>query len=169
MRLSKLFILLFILSAFGWTQHAVKFSVFGNGGAALTGSRRLQGTLGQPIVGRGSGEVHAVASGFWPQTGAVLSALSSLGDVPQAFRLDQNFPNPFNQSTTIVFAMPKAGLVSLRVYDLLGREAATLVNSFLDAGEYKLVWEAPLLPSGVYLYRLESGDCVQVRKLVLLK
>jgi len=89
--------------------------------------------------------------------------------VPDAYMLGQNYPNPFNPSTTIEFALPKPGFVTLKVYDLLGREVATIVADKLATGRYKYDWEAKGLASGVYLYRLEGKEFSQIRKLTLLK
>ncbi len=93
--------------------------------------------------------------------------------VPQAFSLDQNYPNPFNPSTKIQYTVGNAGLVSLKVYDLLGNEVATLVNSNQEAGSYTIPFntsEAKLnLSSGVYFYRLEAGSFVSTKKLILVK
>ncbi len=93
--------------------------------------------------------------------------------VPQAFSLDQNYPNPFNPSTKIQYTIGNPGLVSLRVYDVLGNEVATLVNSNQEAGSYTVPFytsEAKLnLSSGVYFYRLEAGSFVSTKKLILIK
>jgi hypothetical protein len=85
------------------------------------------------------------------------------------FRLDQNFPNPFNPSTTIGFQIPQSGKVSLKVYDLLGREVATLVDEELSSGIYSIPFDAQGLASGTYLYRLQTGTTVLSRKLTLIK
>jgi hypothetical protein len=77
---------------------------------------------------------------------------------PAKYALHQNYPNPFNPSTTIEFALPKASFVTLKIYDLLGNEVATLVAEKLPAGKHQRVWEASGLASGMYLYRLEAGD-----------
>jgi hypothetical protein len=90
-------------------------------------------------------------------------------DVPGHFSLEQNYPNPFNPTTTITFALPIKSFVSLRVFDALGREVATLVNDEFLAGRYSKKWDASGLPSGVYFYRLQAGSFVETRKLLLLK
>ncbi|MBU1638159.1 T9SS type A sorting domain-containing protein, partial [bacterium] len=83
--------------------------------------------------------------------------------------LHQNYPNPFNPSTTIAFTLPQAGQTSLVVYDLLGRSVVTLLDKELTAGSYHVPWDASALPSGVYFYRLTSGEFADVKKTVLLK
>ena len=91
------------------------------------------------------------------------------GLVPAAFALLQNYPNPFNPTTVISYQIASAGKVSLKVYDLLGREVATLVNELKSAGSYTATFNAINLASGVYFYRLQAGSFTQTKRLVLLK
>ena len=97
------------------------------------------------------------------------TAVTERSTQPLTFGLGQNFPNPFNPSTTIRYALPKAGLVTLRIFDLLGNEVELLVNAKQPAGEYRIEWHPRNLPSGVYLYRLQTRDFLAVKKLVLLR
>lgn len=90
-------------------------------------------------------------------------------EVPQRYELSQNYPNPFNPSTSIKFSIPKSGLVSLIVYDILGKEVATLVNKDLNSGSYEYTFDAAGFTSGVYFYRLEAGDFSEVKKMLLIK
>jgi hypothetical protein len=85
------------------------------------------------------------------------------------FALSQNYPNPFNPSTLIRYSVPSAGRVSLNVYDVLGREVATLFEGFRQPGSYTVRFDGTGLPSGVYLYRLQSGGMVETRKLVIVR
>lgn len=89
--------------------------------------------------------------------------------VPTGFRLEQNYPNPFNSSTTISFYVPKKEWVSVKIFDLLGREVETLVSDELAPGAYTSQWDASRMPSGVYFYRLQAGSFSETRKLVVLK
>jgi hypothetical protein len=86
-----------------------------------------------------------------------------------SYSLEQNYPNPFNPSTSISFSIAGGGLVTLKVYDVLGREAATLVNEELTAGSHSVKFNASELSSGIYFYTLTSGNYVSTRKMVLLK
>ena len=88
---------------------------------------------------------------------------------PNNFALFQNYPNPFNPTTNISYQLPITGNVTLKIYDMLGREIATLVNEVKEPGTYELKWNAANLPSGIYLYKLNAGNFAQTRKLVLLK
>jgi len=90
-------------------------------------------------------------------------------DMPTRFELFDNYPNPFNPSTTIAFNLPSRSLVTLKIYDLLGREVATLVSEVLDGGKYIRQWNSKNVASGVYFYRIQAGDFVQTKKLLLMK
>jgi hypothetical protein len=85
------------------------------------------------------------------------------------YKLEQNFPNPFNPTTTINYSIQKAGEVTLKVYDMLGKEAASLVNELKEAGYYSVNFNASILPSGIYFYTLTSGNFMATKKLILLK
>jgi hypothetical protein len=89
-------------------------------------------------------------------------------DLPTTFSLSQNYPNPFNPSTTIRFALPRAAYVTLKIFDVQGKEIATLVSQDLSAGYYSSFWRADVR-SGTYIYRLKAGAFVESRKMVLLK
>ena len=95
--------------------------------------------------------------------------LNGNAGIPVAYSLSQNYPNPFNPTTTIRFALPKAGDVSLVVYDILGRKVTELIHGNLTAGYHTVNFNASNLASGVYFYRIQAGDFVSVKKLMLLK
>ncbi len=85
------------------------------------------------------------------------------------YKLAQNYPNPFNPSTTIKYQIPKESFVTLKVYDAIGREVASLVNKQQSAGYYNLNFNAANLSSGIYFYRILAGDYTAVKKMLLLK
>ena len=89
--------------------------------------------------------------------------------IPKIFSLSQNYPNPFNPSTTISYQIPVPGKVTLKIYDILGREVTTLVNKEQKAGNYKVNFDASRLASGVYFYRITAGQFVSVKKMILMK
>ena len=89
--------------------------------------------------------------------------------LPVEYALGNNYPNPFNPSTTIEFTLPNSGEASLIVYNLLGQEIIKLVKGKFDAGYHKITWDASNKASGLYFYRLQAGDFIQTRKMVLLK
>ncbi len=89
--------------------------------------------------------------------------------VPSAYNLEQNYPNPFNPSTIIKYQIPEDGLVTLKVYDILGREVTTLVNEQKVSGRYEVNFNASHLASGVYIYKLQAGDYNNSKKMLLVK
>jgi hypothetical protein len=90
-------------------------------------------------------------------------------EIPNYFSLSQNYPNPFNPVTTINYELPASGFVKLVIYDILGREIKVLINEKQSIGKYKVEFDGTNFPSGVYFYRLESGDFVSTKKMVLIK
>ena len=89
--------------------------------------------------------------------------------IPDKYLLYQNYPNPFNPSTKIRFRISNSGFVSIKVYDILGREVTTLVNDEKPAGIYEVSFDASELSSGVYFYKLRTGNYIQTKKMVLLR
>jgi hypothetical protein len=90
-------------------------------------------------------------------------------ELPNVFRLEQNFPNPFNSSTAISFQIPTDSYVTLRVYDTAGRLVTLPVSGWRQAGSHEVIWEAKNLPSGIYFCRLQTGEHHAVKKMLLLK
>jgi hypothetical protein len=90
-------------------------------------------------------------------------------EAPSQFELSQNYPNPFNPTTMIAFSLPKRTFVTLKVYDAIGREVSNLVSEELGEGKYSVKWNGEGLASGVYYYRLQAGDFVTTKKLLLLQ
>jgi hypothetical protein len=89
--------------------------------------------------------------------------------LPEAFFVDQNYPNPFNPSTTLRFGLPAASQVTVKVFNMLGQEIATLFDGRKEAGVHDLQFDAAGLSSGVYLYRIEAGDAVHIQRMVLAR
>jgi len=90
-------------------------------------------------------------------------------EVPAKYSLSQNYPNPFNPATSIKFAITKAGFVSLKIYDLTGREISSLVNENLSAGTYNYAYNAANLSSGIYFYTLKADGFSETKKMMLIK
>lgn len=107
----------------------------------------------------------ARSSGFYSLTGISVAAPV----LPAGFELRQNYPNPFNPSTSISYGISRGGFVTLSVYDILGREVATLVNGYEQPGVYTVGFDASALSSGVYSYRIQAGGFSRARAMVLLK
>lgn len=102
-------------------------------------------------------------------TTATLTSVRAVSDRPKEFGLAQNYPNPFNPSTVIRFTLPDRQQVSLKVFNLLGEEMATLVDQMVGPGEHAVTFDAARLATGVYLYRLQAGTATQTRRMVLVR
>ena len=89
--------------------------------------------------------------------------------LPSDYTLEQNYPNPFNPTTNISFSLPESGNVTLKIYNLLGQEVATVVNQFLNAGRFEVTFDATDLPTGIYTYSLSVGNFNSVKKMMLIK
>jgi hypothetical protein len=152
-------------------QYAIKQSVLGNGGTIVSdNTHRLVGTVGQPGIGRVNSALNIHKAGFWYQAGNIITSIESISNfLPKEFRLEQNYPNPFNPQTTIAFALPMSSFVTLKLFDIRGREVASLVDEELQPGEHKVVFDANGLSSGVYFFRIQTVGFVMTRKLMLLK
>ncbi|MGE5498588.1 MAG: CHRD domain-containing protein, partial [Syntrophothermus sp.] len=102
-------------------------------------------------------------------TGALVSVKSTDNILPGSFELKQNYPNPFNPSTKIKFSIPEFSQVELTVFNVIGEKLATLVKKEMSAGNYEVQFDASRLPSGMYIYRLQTGRYVSERKMMLIK
>jgi len=118
----------------------------------------------------GADAVNAPITGIGYAT-APVTALEEINSVhyPEGFALKQNYPNPFNPSTTIEFSIPKAELVTLKIYNILGQEVITLVSKKLSPGNYKYTWDATGFVNGVYYYLIKAGKFHNEKKMVLIK
>jgi hypothetical protein len=150
--------------------HWYEFLYDGETGAEISGNvvtlHLVDGKRGDNDL-TANGIIEEPGGPAWADTTAV-----SVGEetgIPAVFSLSQNFPNPFNPKTAVRFQLSAASEVRLVVYDLLGREVATLVNEKRPAGSYLVTFDASSLASGTYLYRLIAGREVQIRKMVLVK
>ncbi|RMF58249.1 MAG: T9SS C-terminal target domain-containing protein [Bacteroidetes bacterium] len=142
------------------------------GGTTENAMYRLSATLGEPIAGHAVSASGMVYAGFWatarmPATTG--TAVDSAGDLPADYRLDANYPNPFNPQTTIRYGLPQTAPVRLVVYDVLGRPVRVLVDGVQQAGWHTVRFEANHLSSGVYIYRLEAPGVQRTGSMVLLR
>jgi hypothetical protein len=99
----------------------------------------------------------------------IVTSVNNNQSIPFGFTLGQNYPNPFNPVTTIKYQIPELSFVTLKVFDVLGREIATIVNEEKPIGSYEVEFNAASLPSGIYLYQLRSGNYVETKKMIILK
>ncbi len=170
-------------------QYAINKSVTGNGSSFMqNGSQVVNGTLGQTLIGINTNSTQQNHIGFWFQVNSVVTSVENEPDnLPTEFRLYQNYPNPFNPTTTIKYAIThplipsregkersdRGVLVTLKVYNILGKEVATLVNKKQSPGIYEVTFDAKSaaggLPSGVYIYQIRAGSFEQSKKLLLMR
>lgn len=123
------------------------------------------GDLGVIWVGNDAGAYKL----YFDRYNAVVGLHNNGTQIPGTYSLSQNYPNPFNPATKINFAVPVSGNVSIKLYDILGREAAEILNKEMNAGSYTIDFDASKLSSGAYFYRMESGNFVKTMKMVLVK
>ncbi|MDZ7337714.1 MAG: T9SS type A sorting domain-containing protein [candidate division KSB1 bacterium] len=156
-----------------FAQYRLPHSTISSGGGVSSGGTyRATAVIGQPGIAPASeAGTYTVRSGFLfiPSQLLPTGVQPARNELPTEFALGQNFPNPFNPTTTIPFSLKTRSYVTLRLFDSLGREVATLLQGNLDAGHHTVTVDASTLPSGVYFYRLEAGTFTALRKAALLK
>ncbi|MFC2093676.1 T9SS type A sorting domain-containing protein [Bacteroidota bacterium] len=137
-------------------------------GLPITGNGRSYSTTVTcvaPYQGLTTGRVVNCGVNVTPMTGVI----TPVSNIPEKYSLSQNNPNPFNPTTKIDYQIPKSGLVTLRIFDLLGREVATLVNEEKASGSYTIEFNGSNISSGTYFYRMESGTFIETKKMMLMK
>ncbi len=148
--------------------------------AYLTIENNLNNNLFFALINSSTGNLlYPVNNQFLIEDNTSISYLLLVGDnnyiaeyinnIPHSFILQQNYPNPFNPTTNISFSIPANTFVTLKIYDVLGREITTLVNDILSAGNYTNSFNAENLSSGIYFYKLEAGGFIQTKKMVLIR
>ncbi|MCH8034452.1 MAG: T9SS type A sorting domain-containing protein [Bacteroidetes bacterium] len=142
-------------------------------GAGIFPDSTFGGRAGYRLTGSDScfavfvGPAGVTAYGVSGCSGPVTSVEND--EIPVSYSLSQNYPNPFNPSTLIKYSVPENGFVRLSIYNLVGEEISVLVNETVDAGFYEVAFNAANLSSGTYFYRLQAGNTIQVKKMVLLR
>jgi hypothetical protein len=165
---------------FGWlSQHEdtkFKQNRSANAGIFLLASDTTEAGIGGYITQFDSlpytvsrGGISSLGSFGVGKFGHITVDVSETKVLPSVFSLNQNYPNPFNPATSISFFVPKDGHVSLKVFDILGKEIATIVDRNMESGEHHYEWNASDYASGIYFYRITAGDFVQTKKMMLLK
>jgi len=157
-------------SGTSWAQEAKLLPSDGDsldqfgGSVSISGDSAVVGAVFNDDNGRWSGSAY-LFEGFTSPIGVERERAR----IPTEFSLSQNHPNPFNPETTIEFTLPVRSDVNLIVYNLRGEEVTRLLNGTMPAGNHKVTWNPSNFPSGIYFYRLQAGDFVQTKKMVLLK
>ncbi len=152
-------------------QTTLPQSVVGNGGGEMGGSNySINGTVGQAVVGIVAGPDNIHQIGFWFPAFLPTIGVADPGAVqPHHFWLGRNYPNPFNPSTTLEYALPEASHVVMKLFDVGGRTVQTLVDEMVEAGFHRVTLNAGDLTSGVYYCRMQAADFLEVQRLVLVK
>jgi hypothetical protein len=130
---------------------------------------RQDGATTTPFIEMDELRIGTTWASVTPGSGSTAVPDQNDGLLPRELRLEQNFPNPFNPSTTIQFANPATQPVTVRIHDMLGREVATLVDETLASGTYRLQWEAATHPSGTYFCTVRAGNASSTRPMILMK
>ena len=177
MKKVKIILMVIILATFSplqqpaEAQFVVPHTVFGMGGPRLSDSSyRVIGTVGEPVIGATSSSSYISEVGFSSLARHLITSTEDSPDnLPTKYRLQQNYPNPFNPTTKMRYELPKRSNVSLKIYDILGRQVAVLVDEEKAAGRYEVRWDAGGIASGVYFYRIRTGNFVETKKLILLR
>lgn len=131
----------------------------------------LKSALGQPLVGSSRQNNSLVQSGFLaaPILVGKVVGIDKYEDTPVGFLLNQNYPNPFNPNTLIKYSIPVKTFVQLKVFDILGKEVAVLVNEEKESGLYTIKFNAGNFATGLYVYQIRAGNYFDTKKMLLLK
>jgi len=163
--------MILIFTQFSFSQYQINRGVLNNGADHISGNNlNMTSTLGQHLIGSTENSTHHMHIGFWYTVDWIISDLENPDDlVPIKYELFQNYPNPFNPVTHIRYALPKPDHVKIEVYNLLGQRVVTLVNRRMPPGYHDVTFDALTLPSGFYVYRLQTNGFHDVKKMTVLK
>ena len=169
MKITLLILLIFITNAFSQSQ--IAFSALSSGGEKQANSIYvIVGTLGQLGSGKCENAINQAQAGFWSMYSQnVLQDIKDENILPIEYRLEQNFPNPFNPSTVIKFGLPERVNVEIKIYDILGSEVNTLINQEMEASWYNLEFDAAGYSTGIYICRMQAGNYINTKKMLLIK
>jgi hypothetical protein len=153
-------------------QYNIPYNVISSGGEiSSTQEYVLNGTAGETITGPAGNSEHSQYAGFWHLY--LFNIITPADDhnvlKPVVFKLEQNYPNPFNPATTIKFEIPERSSVLIKIYDILGSEVKTLINKEMEAGWYSELFDASRYSSGIYICRMQAGNYMSTKKMIVLK
>jgi len=176
----KMAVIIFIIfissfSAFAQNSQVTWSSFTGGFGVSTSGDTKVTSSAGIPFAGSSENSSSSILSGFLTNYSLIITGIEDEQSIiPAVYKLNQNYPNPFNPSTIINYQIPEEGFVTLKIYDILGKEVKTLVNENNQAGNYNIRFDASDLASGIYIYQIRvnnpaSGGYTASKKLVLIK
>lgn len=155
--------------AYGQT-YKMKQDVIASGASdAKNATQWIRGTVGQGIIGNTFNGTTNDAQGFWHTNMGLIGVEITKTGMPGDYELFQNFPNPFNPTTTIKFSVPNRSHVALKVFSMTGSLVKTLIDENYAAGEYSVVFSANEYPTGSYLYTLEAAGHLMTKRMILIK
>ncbi len=163
---------IYVDSVLNADKEATSFAGTNKGSVYLAKFWELAGTFTDSLFKNASNRLADLIYTAWVEAGSPVQGVTAADNASanlNNLQLRQNYPNPFNPITTISYSIPKAGNISIKIYDETGREVATLMNGFQTQGEHQTIFNGQNLASGVYFYRLSAGAFNQVKKLMLLK
>ncbi|HVO76161.1 MAG TPA: T9SS type A sorting domain-containing protein [Ignavibacteriaceae bacterium] len=166
-----LFIVLFAASGVHAQSTQIGWSNF-SGGFGISASETILVTssAGFSFTGETKNGSSDILSGFLVDYSMIITGIEDYRTIiPSVYSLSQNYPNPFNPSTIINYRIPEEGFVTLKVYNILGKEVKTLVNENKTAGSYNIYFDGSGLASGVYIYRFKAANYSSTRKMLLIK
>lgn len=168
------YIIILVLSALTplYAQYQMHGSAISSGGGPSSGtSYSLGSTLGESLTGPSSNTANRLYTGFWYvlSQNAVSGIEEGENGLPKEYKLEQNYPNPFNPSTVIKYQLPFSGQVTIKIYNVLGKEVATIIDGEKEAGYHQIEFSGAKLASGIYIYRLETANYISVMKMILMK
>ncbi len=165
------FLILLFSATYMNAQHQIPFSVISSGGEKTAGANfMLNQTIGEAFIDKSMNTFHQQYSGFWyVYKQSIITEIKPEDLLPTEFKLEQNFPNPFNPSTSIKYAVPEKSHVLIKIYNIVGEEVVLLADEEKDRGWYTISFNAPRLASGIYIYRMQAGNFISTRKMMLLK
>lgn len=171
-RILTLILLLLLIASITLAQNQIPVSVISSGGEKSSSTNFiLNSTVGEPFIGKSVSSTNQHNIGFWYvyKQSTITDVEKEKETIPTVFKLEQNYPNPFNPSTIIKFGVPERSNVVLKIYELLGGEVTTLVNEEMEAGWHSRVFNAAEYSSGIYIYRMQAGNYVNTKKMILIK
>jgi hypothetical protein len=171
-RVLTLILLLLLIASITLAQNQIPVSVISSGGEKSSStSFILSSTVGEQFIGKAVNSENQHNIGFWYvyKQSTLTDVAQEEETIPTVFKLEQNYPNPFNPSTVIKFAVPEMGNVLIKIYDLLGEEVTSLVNEEMEAGWYRREFNGSGYSSGIYIYRMQAGNYISTKKMILIK
>lgn len=152
-------------------QHQIPYNLISTAGGKISSSANIMiFSVGESVIGKCSNASNVGLWGFWSVYQAdVITSVDEEELLPIEYKLEQNYPNPFNPSTIIKFAVPERSNVIIKIYNITGEEIQTLVNEEKERGWYEIKFNSNGLASGIYLYRMQAGSYISIKKMMLIK